>query len=73
MSQFCHNAIDLVLAMLSDCAEASGIWEYIGQLTTTVSHEIRNPLDAIVPALYIIKTKSKAADTRTMDHIARIE
>lgn len=45
----------------------------LGQLTATVSHELRNPLGAIIPALYTLKAKIDLDDERIADAIARIE
>jgi len=45
----------------------------LGQLTATVSHEIRNPLGAIQPALYVLKIKCDKDDERIQTAIAVAE
>lgn len=45
----------------------------LGQLTATVSHELRNPLNAMQPSLYIIRTQSNASDTKIQESVDRIE
>ncbi len=45
----------------------------LGQLTATVSHELRNPLGVIRTSAYIINSGLDAPDPRTLSAIARIE
>jgi PAS domain S-box-containing protein len=45
----------------------------LGQLTATVSHELRNPLGAMRPSLYVIEKKSDKEDERVQNAIARID
>lgn len=45
----------------------------LGQLTATVSHELRNPLGAIRPSLYIIEKKSDKGDERLQQAIQRVD
>ncbi|MCW8830637.1 MAG: PAS domain S-box protein, partial [Gammaproteobacteria bacterium] len=45
----------------------------LGQLTATVSHELRNPLGAMKPSLYIIEKKSDKNDERLQQAIARVD
>lgn len=44
----------------------------LGQLTATVSHELRNPLATIGPSLYVLKTLIPDADERVSGIIERI-
>lgn len=45
----------------------------LGQLTATVSHELRNPLGAIRPSLYVIQKLSDQQDERLQNSIERID
>ena len=45
----------------------------LGQLTATVSHELRNPLGAIRPSLYVLQKKSDPNDQRLQQAIERID
>ena len=45
----------------------------LGQLTATVSHELRNPLGAMRPSLYMLKKKCDKSDERTKIAIERID
>lgn len=45
----------------------------LGQLTATVSHELRNPLGAMSPSIYVIKKISDPDDERLQQAISRIE
>lgn len=45
----------------------------LGQLTATVSHELRNPLATIGPSLYVLKTLIPDANNRVSEIIERIE
>lgn len=45
----------------------------LGQLTATVSHELRNPLGAMRPSLFIIEKKSDKEDERLQSAIERID
>jgi len=45
----------------------------LGQLTATVSHELRNPLGAMRPSIYVIQKKSDQNDEQTQNAIARID
>ena len=45
----------------------------LGQLTATVSHELRNPLGAMRPSLYIIEKNSDSNDARVQQAIERID
>lgn len=45
----------------------------LGQLTATVSHELRNPLAAMRPSLYAIRIMSSADDKRMQLAIERVE
>lgn len=45
----------------------------LGQLTATVSHELRNPLGAMRPSLYVIEKKSDKDDERVQKAIERID
>jgi len=45
----------------------------LGQLTATVSHELRNPLGAMRPSLYIIKKNTDRADEKTLNALERLE
>lgn len=45
----------------------------LGQLTATVSHELRNPLGAMRPSLYIINKQSDQNDNRVQRAIALVD
>ncbi len=45
----------------------------LGQLTATVSHELRNPLGAMRPSLYVIEKKSNKDDERMQNAIRRVD
>lgn len=45
----------------------------LGQLTATVSHELRNPLGAMRPSLYIIQKRVVQEDERVRDAIDRLD
>jgi PAS domain S-box-containing protein len=45
----------------------------LGQLTATVSHELRNPLAAMMPALFVLRNRVKSEDARVHDQFACIE
>ncbi|MCW8923999.1 MAG: sensor histidine kinase [Gammaproteobacteria bacterium] len=45
----------------------------LGQLTATVSHELRNPLGAMRPSIYIIEKRSDKQDERVQQAIERID
>jgi signal transduction histidine kinase/GAF domain-containing protein/DNA-binding NarL/FixJ family response regulator len=45
----------------------------LGQLTATVSHEIRNPLGVIRASAYYLQRKSVGKDEKTAKHLNRIE
>ena len=45
----------------------------LGQLTATVSHELRNPLGAMRPSLYIIEKKCNQEDERVKNAIQRLD
>jgi len=45
----------------------------LGQLTATVSHELRNPLGAMRPSLYVIKRKMPEGDVKLDDAVKRID
>ncbi len=45
----------------------------LGQLTATVSHELRNPLGAMRPSLYIIQKRIVQEDERVRDAIDRLD
>jgi PAS domain S-box-containing protein len=45
----------------------------LGQLTATVSHELRNPLGAMRPSLYVIEKTSDKTDTRIQSAIERVD
>lgn len=45
----------------------------LGQLISTVSHELRNPLSAMRPSLYVLRRKMPDKDERTQQAIERIE
>ena len=45
----------------------------LGQLTATVSHELRNPLGAMRPSLYIIEKKCDKNDEQVQSAIERID
>ena len=45
----------------------------LGQLTATVSHELRNPLGAMRPSLYIIEKKCDKTDEQVQNAIERID
>jgi len=45
----------------------------LGQLTATVSHELRNPLNAMQPSLYIVRQHIDQADTKVLESVDRIE
>lgn len=45
----------------------------LGQLTATVSHELRNPLGAMRPSIYLIKRLASGDNDKLNDAIERIE
>ncbi|MDH5600687.1 MAG: PAS domain S-box protein, partial [Gammaproteobacteria bacterium] len=45
----------------------------LGQLTATVSHELRNPLGAIRPSLFVVQKKSDQQDEQVQNAIERID
>ena len=45
----------------------------LGQLTATVSHELRNPLNAMQPSLYIIRNSIGPKDVKVLESADRIE
>lgn len=45
----------------------------LGQLTATVGHELRNPLSAILPAVYLLKMHMQSDDKRVTSALERIE
>lgn len=45
----------------------------LGQLTATVSHELRNPLGAMAPSLYVIKKQVSSEELKIQQSIDRIE
>lgn len=45
----------------------------LGQLTATVSHELRNPLNAMHPSLYVIRKETDPKNRNLLDSIDRIE
>ena len=45
----------------------------LGQLTATVSHELRNPLGAMRPSLYVIEKNSDKTDERVQKAIERVD
>ena len=46
----------------------------LGQLTATVSHELRNPLGAIRPSAYVLRKKLESSDDRSLiEALDRIE
>lgn len=45
----------------------------LGQVSGSISHEIRNPLGVIDSSVYYLKTKLKDADKKTLEHLERIK
>lgn len=45
----------------------------LGRLTATVSHELRNPLGAMRPSLYVLKKKMKQKDEKVEQALKRID
>ncbi|MDH5634003.1 MAG: PAS domain S-box protein [Gammaproteobacteria bacterium] len=45
----------------------------LGRLTATVSHELRNPLGAIKPSIYVIRKKCAHGDERLLQAIDRVD
>ncbi len=45
----------------------------LGQLTATVSHELRNPLSVIHSSIYYLRRICHEADEKTCQHLGRIE
>ncbi len=45
----------------------------LGQLTATVSHELRNPLGAIRPSLYVLRKRIPEADDKLLSVMDRID
>jgi signal transduction histidine kinase len=45
----------------------------LGQLTATVSHELRNPLGVIRSSNFYLQRKTKEQDEKTLKHFRRIE
>ncbi len=45
----------------------------LGQLTATVSHELRNPLGAIRPSLYVLRKRIPDADVKLVGVLDRID
>ncbi|MGW8247164.1 MAG: ATP-binding protein [Acidiferrobacterales bacterium] len=45
----------------------------LGQLTATVSHELRNPLNAMQPSLYIIRNQIDPGDKNVIESVDRID
>ena len=45
----------------------------LGQFTATVSHELRNPLNAMQPSLYIIRNQVDQGETKVLESVDRIE
>jgi two-component system NtrC family sensor kinase len=45
----------------------------LGQVSGSISHEIRNPLGVIDSSVYYLKTKLKDADKKILEHLERIK
>jgi len=51
----------------------SGRLAVLGQLSGSISHEIRNPLGVIDSSVYYLKMKLSGADAKVQEHLSRIK
>ena len=79
LAQYRHNLEELVDKRTKELHEAQDELvrkerlATLGQLTATVSHELRNPLGAMRPSMYVIQKKSNQQDEQVQNAIERID
>lgn len=79
LEQYKENLEELVFERTKELQDAQGELvrkerlATLGQLTATVSHELRNPLGAMRPSLYIIEKKCNKDDEQLQKAIERVD
>ena len=79
LSKYRHQLEELVEQRTNELHEAQdelvrkGRLATLGQLTATVSHELRNPLGAMRPSMYVIEKASDKNDERVQKAIERVD
>jgi len=76
------NKTQMILLAIEDVTElklmqekliASGRLAALGQLSGSISHELRNPLAIIDSSVYYLKTKLRDTDGKVQEHLKRIK